>query len=122
MGLFSRRKIGSHYESMASQYLTRHGLTLIEENFSAKCGEIDLIMRDQSSIVFVEVKYRKQAQYGHAAEMVTTQKMRKLVNTANVWLQKQGLSAHSTEYRFDVMAIEQNGKHINWIKNAITQG
>ncbi|MGF1753234.1 YraN family protein [Vibrio makurazakiensis] len=122
MGLFSRKQIGNHYEALASKYLTRQGLTIIEQNFSAKCGEIDLIMRDNSCIVFVEVKYRKQNDYGHAVEMVTPQKMRKLVKTANVWLLKQGLSAHSTDFRFDVVAIEQHGNNIEWIENAITQG
>jgi len=122
MGLFSRRQIGNHYEELANKYLVRQGLSLIEQNFSAKCGEIDLIMRDQDTIVFVEVKYRKHSSHGHAAEMVTSSKIRKLIKTANVWLLKQGLSAHSTDFRFDVIAIEQNGDNIEWIKNAITQG
>lgn len=122
MALFSRRKIGNHYEELANKYLVRQGFSLIEQNFSAKCGEIDLIMRDQNTIVFIEVKYRKNTSYGHAAEMVTSSKIRKLIKTANVWLLKQGLSAHSTDFRFDVIAIEQNGDNIEWIKNAITQG
>lgn len=122
MALFSRRKIGNHYEELANKYLVRQGFCLIEQNFSAKCGEIDLIMRDQNTIVFIEVKYRKNTSYGHAAEMVTSSKIRKLIKTANVWLLKQGLSAHSTDFRFDVIAIEQNGDNIEWIKNAITQG
>lgn len=122
MALFSRRKIGNHYEELANKYLVRQGFSLIEKNFSAKCGEIDLIMRDQNTIVFIEVKYRKNTSYGHAAEMITSSKIRKLIKTANVWLLKQGLSAHSTDFRFDVIAIEQNGDNIEWIKNAITQG
>ncbi|WP_394248869.1 YraN family protein [Vibrio profundi] len=122
MALFSRRKIGNHYEELANKYLVRQGFSLIEQNFSAKCGEIDLIMRDQNTIVFIEVKYRKHTSYGHAAEMVTSSKILKLIKTANVWLLKQGLSAHSTDFRFDVIAIEQNGDNIEWIKNAITQG
>ncbi|MCL9781482.1 YraN family protein [Vibrio sp. S4M6] len=122
MGLINRKNIGSKYEATAQKYLVQHGLHFIEKNFSVKCGEIDLIMREGDIIVFVEVKYRKTQQFGHAAESVTRNKMRKLVNSANLWLNKHNLSPHSTDFRFDVVAIHQNGDHIEWIKNAITEG
>jgi putative endonuclease len=132
MGLFSRtklvqklnahRQVGDRYERVAKEHLEGHGLSLIEQNFVAKCGEIDLIMHHNQTIVFVEVKYRKQTRYGHAAEMVTASKAKKLINTANLWLMKQGMSVHSTNFRFDVVAIEGPSEQINWIENAITQG
>ncbi|MDN3614061.1 YraN family protein [Vibrio gallaecicus] len=131
MGLFSRKaitdritrkQIGDHYEALAKRYLSRQGLSYITANFTTKFGEIDLIMKHHQTIVFVEVKYRKQSHYGHAAEMVTPQKMRKLYKTANVWLIKQGLSVHTTDFRFDVIAIQGEENNIDWIQNAITQG
>jgi putative endonuclease len=119
--LFSRRAIGNQYESLAKRYLKRQGLTFIGKNFTAKCGEIDLIMQDRQCIVFVEVKYRKQTSFGHAAEFVTYRKSQRLIKTAYLWLSQKGLSPYTTDFRFDVVAIHQQGEDINWIKNAITQ-
>ena len=116
------KDVGSQYENLASNYLARQGLKLIDKNTRSRFGEIDLIMQDMHTIVFVEVKYRASQQYGHAAEMVTYQKSQKLIKTAMVWLNKQSLSIESTSFRFDVVAIHKNGNDINWIKNAITQG
>ncbi|USD64874.1 YraN family protein [Vibrio sp. SCSIO 43136] len=122
MAKTDRRKLGQHYESVAHQHLERHGLQLISRNFNCKTGEIDLIMREQQCIVFVEVKYRQQQSYGHAAEMVTYSKQQKLYKTALYWLMRQGLNPDHTEFRFDIVAIHQHGKDIDWLKNAITQG
>ncbi len=122
MGLFSRRDIGDQYETLAKRYLISQGLTFLEQNFSTKNGEIDLIFRQGDALVFVEVKYRQSKQFGHAAEMVTTTKMKRIVKAAHYWLTKRGLSLDQTEVRFDVVAIHQDGKEIDWIQNAITQG
>ncbi|WP_413477965.1 YraN family protein [Vibrio hibernica] len=116
------REVGSHYETLARDYLTRQGYRFIAANFNTRLGEIDLIMKDGHTFVFVEVKYRKHSHYGHAAEMVTYAKSQKLIKTAMIWLQQQRLSAETTQFRFDVIAIHQQGQDINWIKNAITQG
>ncbi|MGF1697682.1 YraN family protein [Vibrio lamellibrachiae] len=122
MGLFSRRDKGQHYETVAKVYLEGCGLILIERNFTARCGEIDLIMYDGSCVVFVEVRYRENKHYGHAAETISSHKVAKLLKTANYWLLKKGHSVEQTDLRFDVIAIHQQGKQIEWIKNAITQG
>lgn len=122
IALFSRRNTGLHYEQVAADYLSRHALRLLEKNFTTRVGEIDLVMRDGSCLVFVEVKYRKNQSYGHAAEMVTSHKKTRLIKAANWWMLKHGLSVDNTDFRFDVVAIHDNGQHIEWIKNAITQG
>ncbi|BCL71161.1 UPF0102 protein [Vibrio nigripulchritudo] len=122
MKLFNRRALGEKYEALASKHLIGKGLSLIESNFNTKVGELDLIMSEQSTLVFVEVKYRKQSQFGHAAEMVTPAKQKKIVKTAMLWLRKNNLSPYNTDFRFDVVAIHDNGRDIEWIKNAITQG
>ena len=118
----NKRSKGQLYEQKAAEYLRCHGLHLIGNNFVAKTGELDLIMRDGNCIVFVEVKYRKSQSYGHAAETVTWQKQQRLIKAANWWMLKNGLNADSTDFRFDVVAIHNNGQHIEWIKNAITEG
>ncbi len=122
MGLFSKRQIGNQYETLAKQFLQRQGLHFIEQNFLTKVGEIDLIFRQDETIVFVEVKYRRNDHFGSAAEMVTHAKMRKLVKTAQIWLNRQKHLQHTIDYRFDVVAIHDNGRDINWIKNAISEG
>jgi len=118
----SQRSKGQFFEQTAADYLHRRGLRLIEKNFLAKGGELDLVMQDGASIVFVEVKYRTTQSHGHAAETVTRQKQQRLIKAANWWMLKQGLNTNSTDFRFDVIAIHDNGHHIEWIKNAITEG
>lgn len=122
MRLFKSREVGTQYETVAQQHLLSHGLTLLEKNFSCRLGELDLIMQQDECIVFIEVKYRNQQFFGNAAECVDRKKATKLIKTAHVWLKKRGLSPYSTEFRFDVVAIHQQGNDINWIKNAITEG
>ncbi|MDD9195247.1 YraN family protein [Aliivibrio sp. S3MY1] len=118
----NKRAKGEYYELMAQRYLEQHQLIFIDRNFYSKTGELDLIMRDRDSFVFVEVKYRATSNYGSAQEMVTWQKQRKLQRTALFWLMKNGLSVEHTSFRFDVVAIHSQGKEINWIKNAIVEG
>lgn len=122
MGLFSQRQIGHQYETLAKQYLQRQGLHFLDQNFLTKVGEIDLIFQQGETIVFVEVKYRKNDHFGSAAEMVTRTKMRKLVKTAQIWLSQKRRAAQNIDYRFDVIAIHDNGRDINWIQNAISEG
>nr|WP_319555621.1 YraN family protein [uncultured Vibrio sp.] len=122
MGLFSKRQIGNQYETLAKQYLLRQGLRFVEQNFLTKVGEIDLIFQQGETIVFVEVKYRNNDRFGSAAEMVTRAKMRRLIKTANIWLSRQKQPIHTIDYRFDVIAIQDNGRDINWIQNAISEG
>ncbi|WP_394244034.1 YraN family protein [Vibrio astriarenae] len=116
----SKKQSGQHYETLAMQHLQRQGLTLVTRNFRAKCGEIDLIMRDNATIVFIEVKYRQHAKYGHAAEAVTAKKARRVIRTAQLWLMKNNLSLHSTDIRFDVVALHQQGQQLEWYKSALT--
>ncbi len=122
MALFSKRQIGNQYETLAKQFLLRQGLRFIDQNFLTKVGEIDLIFQQDETIVFVEVKYRSNDRFGSAAEMVTYTKMRKLVKTAQIWLSHQKHLRHNIDYRFDVIAIHDSGRDINWIQNAISEG
>ena len=81
-------------------------------------GEIDLIMRQHSVIVFVEVKYRRNTHYGSSQEMVSYSKQRKLTKTAWHFLQTHP-KFHHYDYRFDIIAIDQSAPEpLTWILNA----
>jgi len=118
----NKRKQGQVYEAMAEQFLLRHGLKSVCRNFQCRSGEIDVIMRDRSCWVFVEVKFRKNAHYGSAAEAVNWRKQQKLKRAALFWLQKNGFSAEHTEFRFDVVAIQGPDHQIEWFTNTLVEG
>ena len=64
-------KLGQLYEQLAMAYLQRQGLQLVQQNYQCKAGEIDLVMRDSTTLVFVEVKYRASTAFGGAIAAVT---------------------------------------------------
>jgi len=110
-------------EDLAYQYLKQQGLRLLERNFNCRFGEIDLIMRDRDTMVFVEVRYRKNNNTVDALSSIDRHKQLKLIRTARYYLQQQPNSA-ITPARFDVIAIcAQGAQHqIEWIKNAFEAG
>lgn len=110
---------GREFEDRAERWLHRQGLTTLERNFRAKVGELDLVMRDGSTVVFVEVRYRADARQGGALESVTAAKQRRLVHTAELWLQRHPAYAGKPA-RFDVVGIE--GQRLDWIKDAFQAG
>lgn len=117
MGSTGRQLHGQAGEDRALEYLTGHGLTLVERNFRCKVGEIDLVMRDKGSLVFVEVRRRDSFDYGGAIASVTPAKQRRMVRAAQYYLLRY---PHLPPCRFDVVAIDGHG--LNWLKNAIVEG
>ena len=113
------RQAGARWEKTAESFLRSNGLKLLQRNFSSRFGEIDLIMEDDKTIVFVEVKYRTSNQHGSGVDAVTFQKQGKISRTASWFLAK---NPHRAEQfcRFDVISIgpQKNNQGINWIKNA----
>jgi len=112
---------GLAYEKIARKYLEQAGLTPIEDNFRSRFGEIDLIMFDRNTLVFVEVKYRKCASHGSASESVTRSKQKKIIKCAEIYLGRKNL--WHLDSRFDVVAITSPSgflsKHqIQWHKAA----
>jgi len=114
--------VGSLYEQQAKRYLQQQGLQAVCDNYRSRFGEIDLIMSDHGTLVFIEVKYRQRTDYGGAAAAVNGRKQQKLIRTAYSYLQSQGWTLQQTACRFDVVAIEGDGGRINWIKNAFQEG
>lgn len=111
---------GSITEAFACNFLKSEGLAFVERNFTCKLGEIDLIMEDSGTLVFVEVKYRKSIAYGTPVEAVSFTKQQKITKTAQYYLQQQGINAYNTDCRFDVVGIQgpQDNYQVNWLKNA----
>jgi len=109
---------GAKAEERARIYLEQQGLRLIERNYRCRQGEIDLIMQDGGTLAFVEVRYRKSVGFGSPAESVTPSKQRRIITTANHYLQ----SKHERKMppcRFDMLAIVgKEQQNINWIKDA----
>lgn len=95
-------------EQKVARYLESRGLVLVTQNFKAKCGEIDLVMRDKATWVFVEVKYRADASRGSALEQFTAQKRRKLTAAIYVFMAKYKLNPNHVDHRIDLVAIDGN--------------
>ncbi len=94
------RLLGDRGEREAAAYLRRQGLRIVARNYRTPLGEIDLIARDGDTVVFVEVKTRRQ---GEPAEAVTPEKQRRLTLAALHFLKARGLLEYRS--RFDVVAI-----------------
>ncbi len=118
-GFENTRATGTHGEGLALRHLVNEGLRLIERNFNSRYGEIDIIMRDADEWVFVEVRLRQSPQFGGGLESVTRSKQKKLINTAEYYMQKHH-NFHFESCRFDIIEIsgKLNKPHINWIKDA----
>ncbi|MGE4594476.1 MAG: YraN family protein [Gammaproteobacteria bacterium] len=116
-----KRRIGNEAEALALDHLKQQGLSLIEKNYLTKLGEIDIIMLDKTTdtLVFVEVRYRKNTSYGTSIETVTRSKQQKLMRTAQQYLQKHPIYQHFL-CRFDVVGVESDLKYptITWIQSA----
>lgn len=106
---------GKTAELLAAAYLQRQGLQLLECNYRCRCGEIDLIMRDGSELVFVEVRLRSSAVFGGAGASITPAKQQKLARTAEHYLQQHG----TAPCRFDAVLLDSLAEHdLHWLRNA----
>lgn len=110
----AKQSEGKSGEDLALGYLQQQGLVLVMRNFLCKTGEIDLIMREQARLVFVEVRSRTPRGYGTAAESISPAKQRRLLLSAQFYLQR---IKPVPPCRIDVIAID-DGK-ISWLKDAI---
>jgi putative endonuclease len=118
---YKRRPPGSHHwsEDIAAEFLQRQGLVLLVTNYRNRTGEIDLIMIDDQTLVFVEVKQRRDSRFGLPEESVGMAKQAKLRRTAASYLQRHD-RLQSWSCRFDVVAITGNPQApvCRWIQNA----
>lgn len=115
----NNRRIGSEYETLAIEYLQKQALKLLNRNFSCKMGEIDLIFRKNDMIIFVEVRFRKNAFFGGPLMSVNYNKQQKLIRCAQFFL-RCNPTLYNHPCRFDVMSITlKNGMpEIEWVQDA----
>lgn len=106
-------------EARAERFLSRHGLVPLTRNFKCRAGELDIVMSDGETTVFIEVRYRKSSRFGGAAASVGPHKQRRIQLAAELFLLQRPWLANRP-CRFDVFAIEGNPEKptVNWIRNA----
>ena len=107
--------MGNDAEAKAKTFFVEQGLSYIGQNYLCAFGEIDLIMTDRQTLIFVEVRYRKNNLFGSALESITLRKQHKITNSAQHFIQ------HNQKYskwplRFDALGI--TGEDMQWVKNA----
>ena len=116
------RSIGMEVEATAREFLEKQGLKHRDSNYECKTGEIDIIMEDAETIVFVEVRFRQNKNYGGALVSVSRSKQTKIIRTAKLYLLEHNLY-DKVFCRFDIITGEtvNNQLEINWYKNAFTE-
>lgn len=117
--LSPKQQQGQLAESCALAFLQKKDLLLIERNAQYKVGELDIIMRDGDTLVFVEVRQRKSNLFGGAAQSIDRRKMKKCALAAQCWL-KQNSQFARMPCRFDAVLLtgSENNWAIDWIQNA----
>src|SRR5215510_9386483 len=104
MGSDPRQILGISGEDLACAELLRRGYAIVERRYRTRFGEIDIIAKDGSTIVFVEVKTRMTQDFGGASAAITARKQRRVARMAVDYLARQKL--HECPCRFDVVAID----------------
>lgn len=117
----SPKATGKLTEARVERWLLRHGLESVARNYSCRGGELDLVMLDEGTLVFVEVRLRSDARFGSAAESVDARKQARVILAARHFL------ARNTRYqscpcRFDVVAVDAATQppRPTWIRDAFS--
>lgn len=117
------RAAGAAFEQRACAELQRAGLKLLARNYSTRYGELDLVMMDGDTVVFVEVRHRLTSGWGSAATSVNAGKQGKLIRTAQLWLADHPQHAHRA-CRFDVVSYDgpTDRAQMRWWRGAFEAG
>ncbi|TXR51987.1 YraN family protein [Reinekea thalattae] len=107
---------GERSEQLAKEHLLNAGYQLIAQNFHSHFGEIDLICRDKNELIFVEVRFRSNPNFGSAASSVTKAKQKKIAKTAQYFI-LENPALNRLYMRFDVIGIDANN-NIEWLQGA----
>ena len=107
---------GAEAEQWAAQHLQQQGLKPIAQNFRCRFGEIDLIMQDGPTLVFIEVRLRRRQDYGGAAASIDRRKQMRIIRTAQQYIAN---ISQIPQCRFDVVLMDDaQGHNVQWLKNA----
>ena len=119
--LYSTQRSGNHAERIAEKFLASNGLTLIARNYRCRFGEIDLVMQDRDTTVFVEVRLRQTQgdnDFGGAATSIGPGKQARIIAAAQHYLAGK---RHLPPCRFDAVLLNQlSAAKIEWIKDAFS--
>lgn len=113
------KETGDFGEEVAAAHLRRHGCSILSRNYRSRWGEIDLVVRQEETLCFVEVKSRGPDSWGRPAEAVERSKQRRLIHTAQAYLQE--LNVPPPTSRFDVVEVILQPGHlpkIEWTQAA----
>ena len=108
---------GKGAESSALSFLEGQGLDLLERNYRCRMGEIDLVMQEGDTLVFVEVRQRSSPDFGGAAESITPAKQKRILAAAKHYLMQ---FEPVPDCRFDAVLFGEDGKP-EWIRNAFLE-
>jgi putative endonuclease len=113
------RAAGERFENLALSHLEAAGLALVARNYRCRYGEIDLVMREGDTLVFVEVRYRRSGRFGGGIDSVDAGKRAKLVRSASAFLADHPRLADRA-CRFDVVAIgdDRGAPSFDWRRDA----
>jgi putative endonuclease len=117
-----RIALGSAAEDAACAFLLARGLVLLGRNVRYRFGELDLVMREGATIVFVEVRRRRASRFGDGAASVDFRKRRRLMLAARAWLAaRRGLA--NAPCRFDVASVREiDGElQVDWVRDAFSE-
>lgn len=115
-----QQRLGQAGEALALSHLQQQGLRLLARNWRCRQGELDLVMLDGDTVVFVEVRYRRHAGWGGAAESVDARKRARLISAAEHFLHQEP-RWQTAPCRFDVIALspgEHSTPRLDWLQNA----
>ena len=112
-----RAELGVRAEELCAELLRRSGLRVLARNWRCRHGEIDLVAEDGGTLVFAEVRYRRDERFGGAAGSVTARKQARLIAAARLYLMRRP----DADCRFDVLLLDSlEAERIRWIRNAFT--
>lgn len=114
----SRQRVGAAAETLAMELLTARGLRCVARNWRCRSGELDLVMRDGNTLVFVEVRKRSSARYGGASASIDSRKQTRIIRAAQAFLAGHDGCA-DLPARFDAVLFDGAGGP-RWLKSAFT--
>lgn len=116
--MHTKREQGDRAEAQAEQWLRGQGLVTLTRNYHCRRGEVDLIMRHDETLVFVEVRLRRHTAFGGALASIDTRKQQRLILAAQHYLQRHPWDGPC---RFDVLGLDAQGV-ADWIPDAFGVG
>ncbi len=114
-----RQRAGERAEALAAAHLARHGLATVARNYRCRLGELDLVCDDGTSLVFVEVRLRRDARYGGAGASIDARKQARIVAAARHYLATRGARDAARPCRFDAVLLDGlDASRVEWVQGA----